>query len=181
MWHFLDYPSNKMKVVFAVQTLSRSCANALLFCENQLKLAEFNGSQATSEFLFKFNEIFDLLNSNDKFGRFTQSPINQETFNYFCEKFESLAIYICELKHIDGSSVITGKRKQAFLGWLSLCKSFIYIYRCYIQTHHMEYILTYKYSQDHLEHFFGQIRGSLGYNNNPTTKQVKCYFLIFSP
>ena len=87
MWHFLDYPSNKMKVVFAVQTLSRSCANALLFCENQLKLAEFNGSQATSEFLFKFNEIFDLLNSNDKFGRFTQSPINQETFNYFCEKF----------------------------------------------------------------------------------------------
>ena len=35
----------------------------------------------------------------------------------------------------------------------------------------MNYILTYKFSQDHLELFFGAIRSSGGFNNNPTAEQ----------
>ncbi len=33
--------------------------------------------------------------------------------------------------------------------------------------------LTYKLSQDHLEHFFGLIRARFGANNNPTPLQFK--------
>ena len=35
----------------------------------------------------------------------------------------------------------------------------------------MKYILTYKFSQDHLELFFGAIRSAGGFNNNPTAQQ----------
>lgn len=35
----------------------------------------------------------------------------------------------------------------------------------------MDYISTYKYSQDHLELFFSIIRSRLGYNNNTTARQ----------
>ena len=35
----------------------------------------------------------------------------------------------------------------------------------------MKYILTYKFSQDHLELFFGAIRSSGGFNINPTAQQ----------
>jgi len=35
------------------------------------------------------------------------------------------------------------------------------------------YILTYRFSQDHLEILFGQIRQRLGSNNNPNVAQFK--------
>uniref|UniRef100_A0A1S4KWE5 Transposable element P transposase-like RNase H C-terminal domain-containing protein n=2 Tax=Ixodes scapularis TaxID=6945 RepID=A0A1S4KWE5_IXOSC len=38
------------------------------------------------------------------------------------------------------------------------------------------YILTHKISQDHLEIFFGSIRGKGGYNNNPTAWQFKAAY-----
>lgn len=37
----------------------------------------------------------------------------------------------------------------------------------------LEYILTYKLSQDHLELFFGAIRARDGLNNNSTAKQFE--------
>lgn len=36
-----------------------------------------------------------------------------------------------------------------------------------------KYILSYKFSQDHLEIFFSKIRGRHGFNNNPTCQQFK--------
>ena len=35
----------------------------------------------------------------------------------------------------------------------------------------MKYLLTYKLSQDHIELFFGAVRSSGGFNNNPTSLQ----------
>ena len=35
----------------------------------------------------------------------------------------------------------------------------------------MKYLLTYKFSQDHLELFFGAVRAAGGFNNNPTSQQ----------
>ena len=175
----IDYTSNRMKVCLATQTISKSGAKALTLCDKVLKLPLFNGSSATSEFLIMFNDIFDWLNSKKNKGSDCGSevrlPISRETFSKFSEFFATAKSYICSLKHVDGKYVIDGKRKQAFLGLICTMKSFVYIYRCYVQTRQMKYILTYKYSQDHLEHFFGMIRQSLGCNNNPTTIQVKWF------
>lgn len=40
----------------------------------------------------------------------------------------------------------------------------------------MEYILTYKFSQDHLETFFSCVRSTGGYNDNPTATQFKAAY-----
>ena len=46
-------------------------------------------------------------------------------------------------------------------------------------TGHLDYFLTYKFSQDHLESYFSCIRASLGGCSKPTTIQV--YIIIFTP
>ena len=41
----------------------------------------------------------------------------------------------------------------------------------YVETGYLEYILSYKMSQDHLEILFSCFRAMGGYNNNPNCKQ----------
>ena len=41
-----------------------------------------------------------------------------------------------------------------------------------INGHGIEYLLTYKLSQDHLEQFFSKIRSRLGSNNNPNAYEL---------
>ena len=39
------------------------------------------------------------------------------------------------------------------------------------ETPIIKYLLTYKFSQDHIELFFGAVRSCGGFNNNPTSQQ----------
>lgn len=61
----LQWQKEKMKVKLATQTFSKSVADALTFCREDLQLPEFLGSAATSRFCIKINNIFDLLNSRN--------------------------------------------------------------------------------------------------------------------
>ena len=146
----IDFSSDKMKTKLAVQTLSKSTANALSLCENVLKKPEFKGAKATSEFCQIFNDVFDILNSKSKFGKGYSAPIDSESYEHLKEKFEYIEKYIHGLKMKNGHLVIEGPRKSAFLGILITLKSFLYIYQCYVQTRNIQYLLTYKFSQDHL-------------------------------
>lgn len=66
--------------------------------------------------------------------------------------------------------------KTGFIGFIIAAVSFKNIYNEYVLTGKLDYISTYKYSQDHLELFFSIIRSRLGYNNNPTARQfIKSY------
>ena len=47
----IEWDKSKMKVSRAAQTLSRSVADAIDFCREDLKLQEFQGSEATTEFI----------------------------------------------------------------------------------------------------------------------------------
>jgi hypothetical protein len=47
----LDWGRQKMKVSLATQTLSRSVADAIKFCRERLLLPQFQGSEATEEFI----------------------------------------------------------------------------------------------------------------------------------
>lgn len=40
----------------------------------------------------------------------------------------------------------------------------------------LQYVLTYKLSQDHLELFFGAVRSKGGFNNNPTARQFEAAY-----
>ena len=67
------------------------------------------------------------------------------------------------------------------MGFISVIESIQGIFDDYVVNGHLKYLLTFKFSQDHLEHFFNSVRSCLGKNTNPTTVQFTAAFkkLIF--
>lgn len=57
----INFFKQKMKVKLATQLLSQSVADALMFCENNLQIAEFENVSATVKFM---NNAFNILNSH---------------------------------------------------------------------------------------------------------------------
>lgn len=168
----LDWTREKMKVRLAVQTLSRSVSDALISLSCQYP--EFSESRGTSNFIRIFNDLFDILNSRNKFAKYKyKKPLSDknstETFQYL----EHIEHYIRNLK-LSGTSILKSNRKTGFLGFLICTKSLKQLFMRYVgEENLMKYLLTYKVSQDHLELFFGAIRSKGGHNNNPTARQFE--------
>ena len=78
-----------MKVKLATQVLSRSVADALDFCRDDLKLPEFQGSEATSFFLRQFDTLFDLMNSKNVLGKGYKSPLRHSNQQAWAQAFSS--------------------------------------------------------------------------------------------
>jgi len=55
----------KMKVKLATQLLSKSVADALFFCQNNLNLKDFEDYDGTIRFIRIMNDAFDILNSRN--------------------------------------------------------------------------------------------------------------------
>ena len=71
-----------------------------------------------------------------------------------------------------GMSILKSKKKTGFLGFLMAGEVFKGLFNDLIEeTNEMQYLLTYKWSQDYIEMFFGQVRSCFGHNNNPTSRQ----------
>ncbi|KAJ8980515.1 hypothetical protein NQ317_007935 [Molorchus minor] len=66
----LSYEREKMKVRLATQTLSKSASDAISFLREDLKDKAFEDSEATTEFLLQFNNIFDILNSRNRLAKY---------------------------------------------------------------------------------------------------------------
>ena len=73
----VQWTNHKMKVSVAAQTLSHSVSAAITFLRN-LKLQQFKGSKATSDFILLINDMFDILKSKSKFGKNNKKPITKE-------------------------------------------------------------------------------------------------------
>ena len=86
--------------------------------------------------------------------------------------------YIFALKNPANVPMHTTRRKTGFVGFLLAIKSIKGIFSQTVEqpVAPLKYLLTYKFSQDHLELFFGAIRASGGFNNNPTTLQFKAAY-----
>ena len=65
------------------------------------------------------------------------------------------------------------RRKTGFIGFLVGIRSTQGLFECLVEQQQapLKYLLLYKFSQDHLELFFGAVRSAGGFNNNPTTQQ----------
>lgn len=159
-----------MKV--AAQTLSRSVSQAIDFCREDLQLPQFQDSKATSEFVFLFDQIFDVFNSKNKFGKRSKAPISLATEGFWRPLFAQAQEYISHLETLDGNRICQSPKKTGFLGFLIAMQSFEEIFNQYVVTRKLDYLLTFKWSQDHLETFFAAIRSSLGANNNPTVRDL---------
>lgn len=171
----INYKKQIMKVKLAAQLFSESVATAIEYCKDELKLEEFQHSQGTIQFIRNFNNLFDLMNSRNLNSYAFKKPLSPHNYNDFLNFLNSLVDYIKTIK-LGSSYVLNTNRKTGFLGFLICIHSLIFLYKEYIETGHLDFLCTYKLSQDHLEIFFSAIRAKGGFNNNPTATQFKSAF-----
>ena len=169
----INWWQQKMKVPLAVQLISDSVAGAIEFCSKDLKRVEFQGCEATVRFIRIFNRLFDIFNSRNPFAKESKSPMrvsNKDNWNTFLEEAYD---YILGLKDTSETYIWKTPRKTGFIGFLVAIRSFQRIFQDLVEVEDapLKYVLTYKFSQDHLELFFGAIRAAGRTNNNPSAQQ----------
>ena len=82
--------------------------------------------------------------------------------------------YLKGLKLQNGQFVTESVRKTGVIGFIASALSVMHMFDCLVkQQHVLKYILTYKFSQDHLELFFSVVRSRGGSNNNPSAVQLR--------
>ena len=167
----LMWGKNIMNVKIAVQSLRESTAIALQQLVNE-GVAEFIGAEATIKFILQINNVFDCLNSRSNYAHSYKKPINNRTYVNIFEYFDESFKYIEKIKLNKIENIVSSPNKTGFIGFIIAMKNFKLIYYNYvIKDKYLDYILTYKFSQDHLEVLFSSIRAMGGFNNNPTAKQ----------
>lgn len=170
----IEWQRHKMNVKLAAQVFSNSVADAIDFLREDLKLPEFQNSKETSDFIRLINNTFDLLNSRSKFGKRFNQPLSLKNIDLWKTTLDSFINTISILKDEKGKLMINGKRKTAFRGFIATAKSVQLLAQNLLSGQsNLEYILTYRLSQDHLELFFNRIRRANGLNNNPNVIQFK--------
>lgn len=172
----IEFKNKKMKVSLAAQTMSQSVATAIKFCECDLRMPEFEGSEPTVKFLTIINKSFDLLNSRNPFGKGPKAPLRTNNANWWMPDITNINKYLESIKLNSDLSIYKTNKSTGFLGLylgLIVAKN---LYIDYVETGYLKYILTYKLSQDHLELFFSAVRARSGNNNNPTCRQFIAAF-----
>ncbi|XP_060866105.1 uncharacterized protein LOC132941892 [Metopolophium dirhodum] len=81
--------------------------------------------------------------------------------------------YLLNLTDIKGVPIYLTPRKTFIIGLAIAIKAMFSLADEIFQITQYKYILTYKFSQDHLEMFFSKIRQRFGNNNNPNALELK--------
>lgn len=174
----IDFYGEKMKVKLAVQTLSTRVSDALRYLE--MKSPDFSEASATALFCKNFNDAFDILNSRCRFGKTElKNGISKLNLEQLEKHIDYLVDYIKYLKVNENGKikdVLASSRRIGFWGIITGLKNVLNLSRYLFQYKLMDYLLTYKLSQDHLETFFSCIRKMGGFNNNPTCYQFQASY-----
>ncbi len=173
----LKFQKHKMNVRLAAQTLSSSVANAIEFLDKSTKLPSFCNSHGTVKFIHTIDRLFDILNSRNPIAKGFKTPLRPKNKDTWEEILMSTASYLLSLKTNtpDGQLISTSQRKTFVIGFVACIKSTISMATQMFSspTNPFKYLLTYKFSQDHIELLFSCIRSRGGWNNNPNVLQFK--------
>eukprot|EP00069_Balaena_mysticetus_P010167 bmy_20586T0 len=158
-----------LKMNCAAQLFSESVASALE-CLLSLGLPPFQNCIGTVQFLRLINNLFDIFNSRNYYGKGLKGPLLPETFNKINHVLIEAKTIFVTLSDTSNNQIIKGKRKLGFLGFLLNAESLKWLYQNYVSPKVMPfpYLLTYKFSQDHLELFLKMLRQVLVTSSNPT-------------
>jgi len=165
----------KMNVRLAAQTFSESVASSLEFAMRE-KFPGFQGCEETITFMRIFDELFDVMNSRNLNAIDYKAPMQIKNYVAIFSLLDNSKDYILSLRQSqNGPLVLRGNRKTGFLGFLLCIESLKSLFQELVLSGNssMLFLLTYKFSQDHIELFFGKIRSMGGCNNNPTARQFK--------
>lgn len=173
----VKWQNNKMKVKLAAQTLSASTADALTFLKN-MQMDNFHNVDATVTFCRNIDRLFDFLNTRNPFGKGFKSPIFPSNVDFLESVVVPIVQYLFSLKIQNQSKnlqfVHTTNKKSFVIGFAIATKSILSIAKAlFHETPHFKYVLSYKFSQDHIEILFSRFRQKFGSNNNPNILQFK--------
>jgi hypothetical protein len=109
-----------MNVKLAMQVLSGSASNALIFISNlpddDIK-NEFAGCVPTAEFCLQFNHMADLLNCKNKFSKTKYGrPLDETNYGELKTYANNFEDYIKNLRNLNGVPILKTNRKTGFLG-----------------------------------------------------------------
>ena len=173
----IAWEKQKMKVNLAAQTLSSSVAEALEFCRDDLMLEEFKDCGATVKFIRTVDRVFDTLNSRNPLAKGCKAPLRKSNEQFWRPFVLEAKQYLFDLKLSDGTRICESNRKTGVVGLIVSLTSFCHLFDDLVGDNKpLSYLLGYKFSQDHIELFFGAIRGCGGWNNNPTARQFKAAY-----
>lgn len=147
-----------MQVDLAAQTLSASVADALEFLNSELNHPEFRGVEATVSFIRRIDKLFDLLNSRSPRAKGFKAPLRKDNEVCWRPFFIETCQFLLECTDVGGRPLYCTPRKTPILGFVISTLSVMGIFDSFVQTNRLNYLLTYKCSQDHLEIFFCCVR-----------------------
>ena len=170
----IAFHRHKMNVRIAAQTLSSSVADTieyLLFSGHP----KFQGAEATIRFIRIIGKLFDLLNSRSPRSSGHKSPLRIINRCIWEDTVDSSVHYLAGLKDTNGVSLLHHRRKTFVTGLILISTSTKKLANIILNQEitPFSYVLTYKYSQDHLELLNSCIRDKNGFNNNPDIRQFK--------
>jgi hypothetical protein len=168
----IEWFSQKMKVSLAVQTLSRSVASSLEFVADDLKLPKFADVAETVKFIRIVDRLFDTLNSKNPFAREFKSVLRMRNEKFWRPFLLEASEYLRSL-HLNGVPLHQTVRKTAVLGFLTTISSVIGLFDEFVPCGKLQYLATYRLSQDHIELVFNVVRSRGRWNNNPTAGQFR--------
>ncbi|KAJ8380408.1 hypothetical protein SKAU_G00011860 [Synaphobranchus kaupii] len=177
----IQWRKQKMKVHLAAQLFSSSVADALEYCEQELKYPQFRGCAATVQFLRTIDGAFDVLNSRNPLGKGLKAPIKPSTKDRAEAILQRAETCLRGLKVNNGKQLVhmhSTAKKTSIYGFIANGRSALNIYNDLVERPNApcRYLLTYKLSQDHLELFFAAVRARGGYNNNPNARQFRAAY-----
>lgn len=173
----INYSNQKMKVKLAAQTFSKSVADALSYAKKEHK--QFYGCEATIKFIETINDAFDILNSRNLTAYGFKKGLTTSNSAEIFAKMSKISDYISELRvNKDGTTKVVDTRfRTGFVGFLVAMQSYKGLFQEYVlKTARLNFLLAYKFSQDHLETLFSIIRSKNGYNDSPNTVQFQSTF-----
>ena len=152
----IKWKQQKMKVNLAAQAFSSSVADAIEYCTQDLKMPQFEGSEATVKFIPIFDHLFDIFKSRNPLAKGFKSPLRISNTSSWDPFLDEAYDYILGLKNAAGEVMHKTRRKTGFLGFLVAIKSAKGIFNTLVETNKapLKYLLTYKFSQDHLKIVF---------------------------
>lgn len=170
----IEWQKNKMKVKLAAQTLSSSVADALQFLLDA-GVPEFKECGPTIEFIRKIDRLFDFLNGRNPFGKGFKKPIYGDNIGFLKRMIIPIVEYLFTLCEPNGTPLYRGIRKTFVIGFTAAVRSVFSIAEELLlcPNSYFKYLLTYRFSQDHIELLLSRIRKRFGNNNNPTVREFK--------
>lgn len=118
-----SWQNEKMNVRLAVQTLSKSVSDALIFCSEHYP--SFQQSKETSEFLCVINDAFDIMNSRNFWAKtFFNQKIHELKVNALQNRIYEIVTFLSTLK-INGTPSFTICKKNWFSRNTYLLEKFI--------------------------------------------------------